>query len=80
MRVYQDFATVDLLSGRRAEIIAGRGAFIESFALFGYSLDDYDALFAEHLNLLLRVNEQCSPGPAQLGRRDRHRPYNGQRW
>ena len=58
VRVYQDFATVDLLSGGRAEIIVGRGAFTESFALFGYSLDDYDALFVEHLDLLLKVNEQ----------------------
>jgi probable LLM family oxidoreductase len=57
VRVYQDFATVDLLSDGRAEIIAGRGAFTESFGLFGYDLDDYDALFAEHLDLLLQVNE-----------------------
>jgi probable LLM family oxidoreductase len=57
VRVYQDFATVDLLSGGRAEIIAGRGAFTESFGLFGYDLDDYDALFAEHLDLLLQINE-----------------------
>jgi len=57
VRVYQDFATVDLLSGGRAEIIVGRGAFTESFALFGYSLEDYDALFVDHLDLLLLANE-----------------------
>jgi alkanesulfonate monooxygenase SsuD/methylene tetrahydromethanopterin reductase-like flavin-dependent oxidoreductase (luciferase family) len=56
VRVLQDFATVDLVSGGRAELIAGRGAFIESFALFGHDLADYDALFAEKLDLLLRLN------------------------
>ena len=55
--MYQDFATVDLLSGGRAEIIVGRGAFTESFALFGYSLEDYNALFVDHLDLLLAANE-----------------------
>ena len=55
VRVFQDFATVDLLSGGRAEIMAGRGSFIESFPLFGYDLDDYDELFAEKLDLLLRI-------------------------
>jgi alkanesulfonate monooxygenase SsuD/methylene tetrahydromethanopterin reductase-like flavin-dependent oxidoreductase (luciferase family) len=55
VRVFQDFATLDLLSGRRAEIMAGRGSFIESFPLFGYDLDDYDALFAEKLDLLLKI-------------------------
>ena len=53
VRVFQDFATVDLLSGGRAEIMAGRGSFIESFPLFGYDLADYDELFAEKLALLL---------------------------
>src|ERR1700761_8859424 len=57
VRVYQDFATVDLLSGGRAEIMAGRGSFIESFPLFGYDLKDYDELFAEKLELLLKLNE-----------------------
>jgi len=57
VRVFQDFATLDLLSGGRAEIMAGRGSFVESFPLFGYDLDDYDALFAEHLDLLLAVRE-----------------------
>jgi len=55
VRVYQDFATLDLLSGGRAEIMAGRGSFIESFPLFGYDLDDYDELFQEKLDLLLAV-------------------------
>jgi probable LLM family oxidoreductase len=55
VRVFQDFATVDLLSGGRAEIMAGRGSFIESFPLFGYDLEDYDALFAEKLELLVQL-------------------------
>lgn len=58
VRVYQDFATVDLLSGGRAEIMAGRGSFIESFPLFGYDLNDYDTLFTEKLDLLLKLNEK----------------------
>src|ERR1022692_4607608 len=57
VRVFQDFAHVDLLSGGRAEIMAGRGSFIESFPLFGYDLDDYDELFAEKLSLLLAIRE-----------------------
>ena len=57
VRVYQNFATVDLLSGGRAEIMAGRGSFIESFPLFGYNLNDYDTLFTEKLDLLLKINE-----------------------
>jgi probable LLM family oxidoreductase len=57
VRVFQDFATLDLLSGGRAEIMAGRGSFIESFPLFGYDLDDYDELFAEHLDLLLALRD-----------------------
>src|SRR6185503_11146942 len=57
VRVFQDFATLDLLSGGRAEIMAGRGSFIESFPLFGYDLDDYDELFAEKLGLLLELRE-----------------------
>jgi probable LLM family oxidoreductase len=55
VRVFQEFATLDLLSGGRAEIMAGRGSFIESFPLFGYDLDDYDELFAEKLELLLAL-------------------------
>jgi len=58
VRVFEQFATLDLLSRGRAEIMAGRGSFIESFALFGYDTRDYDDLFAEHLELLLRVREQ----------------------
>lgn len=57
VRVFQDFATVDQLSGGRAEIMAGRGSFIESFPLFGYSLSDYDELFTEKLDLLLQLNK-----------------------
>jgi probable LLM family oxidoreductase len=58
VRVFQAFAQVDLLSGGRAEIMAGRGSFIESFPLFGQDLDDYDDLFAEKLGLLLRLREE----------------------
>ncbi|MDX6547795.1 MAG: hypothetical protein QOG33_1345 [Gaiellales bacterium] len=57
VRVFQDFATLDLISGGRAEIMAGRGSFIESFPLFGYDLRDYDQLFAENLELLLALRE-----------------------
>ena len=55
VRVFQDFATLDLISGGRAEIMAGRGSFIESFPLFGYDLSEYDELFAEKLDLLLKL-------------------------
>ena len=55
VRVFQDFATLDLLSGGRAEIMAGRGSFIESFPLFGQDLQDYNELFAEKLELLLEI-------------------------
>jgi probable LLM family oxidoreductase len=57
VRVFQQFAEIDLLSGGRAEIMAGRGSFIESFPLFGYDLEDYDDLYAEKLDLLLRLRE-----------------------
>lgn len=57
VRVFQDFATLDAISEGRAEIMAGRGSFIESFPLFGYDLDDYDALFDEKLELLLKIRE-----------------------
>ncbi len=57
VRIFQNFATVDLLSSGRAEIIAGRGSFIESFPLFGYHLNDYDQLFSEKLELLLNINQ-----------------------
>ena len=55
VRVFQQFATLDLLSHGRAEIVAGRGSFIESFPLFGLALEDYDSLFAEKLDLLLQL-------------------------
>lgn len=57
VRVFQDFSTLDGLSNGRAEIMAGRGSFIESFPLFGYNLNDYDELFEEHLDLLLKIRE-----------------------
>ncbi|MFB2550573.1 LLM class flavin-dependent oxidoreductase [Ensifer soli] len=57
VRVFQQFATLDLISNGRAEIMAGRGSFIESFPLFGQSLDDYDALFSEKLELLLKIRD-----------------------
>ena len=70
VRVFQQFATLDLLSGGRAEIMAGRGSFIESFPLFGYDLDDYDELFAEKLDLLLELRDsERSPGRAGCARR-----------
>jgi probable LLM family oxidoreductase len=55
VRVFQQFATLDLISNGRAEIIVGRGSFIESFPLFGFPLDKYDELFSEHLDLLLEI-------------------------
>ena len=55
VRVFQNFATLDLISYGRAEMVAGRGSFIEAFPLFGYSLGDYDALFAKKLDLLLKI-------------------------
>lgn len=58
VRVYQQFATLDQLSGGRAEVIAGRGAFIESFPLFGYDLADYEALFDEKVHLLIALRDQ----------------------
>src|SRR5271154_3292805 len=74
VRVYQQFATLDLLSGGRAEIMAGRGSFIESFPLFGYNLEDYDELFSEKLDLLLAI--RAKPKVVWKGR---HRPpFDGQ--
>ncbi|HEV3393661.1 MAG TPA: LLM class flavin-dependent oxidoreductase [Chthoniobacterales bacterium] len=55
VRVFQEFATLDLLSNGRAEVVAGRGSFIEAFPLFGLELEDYDSLFAEKLDLLLNI-------------------------
>src|SRR5690242_13587816 len=62
VRVFEQFSTLDLLSGGRAEIMAGRGSFIESFPLFGYDLNEYDELFSEKLELLLdiRANERVT--------------------
>jgi len=69
VRVFQDFATVDLLSDGRAEIMAGRGSFIESFPLFGYDLNDYDDLFAEKLDLLVKLNKS-----EKISWKGKHRP------
>src|SRR6202166_4568958 len=57
VRVFQEFATLDLISNGRAEIVAGRGSFIESFPLFGFDVEDYDSLFSEKLELLLNIRE-----------------------
>ena len=72
VRVFQQFAELDLISGGRAEIMAGRGSFIESFPLFGYDLDDYDELYAEKLDLLLAIRE--SERVTWSGRLPRGRP------
>lgn len=69
VRVHQQFATLDLLSHGRAEIMAGRGSFIESFPLFGYDLEDYDDLFAEKLEMLLALRAS-----EHVTWRGRHRP------
>jgi probable LLM family oxidoreductase len=69
VRVFEQFAELDLVSGGRAEIMAGRGSFIESFPLFGYDLDDYDELFAEKLELLLEIREAT-----EVSWSGRHRP------
>ena len=60
VRVFQNFATLDLISGGRAEIVVGRGSFIEAFPLFGLDLKDYDSLFAEKLDLLLNIRENTN--------------------
>jgi len=81
VRVFQQFATLDLISSGRAEIMAGRGSFIESFPLFGYDLNDYDELFAEKLELLLKLREsetvswQGRLRPSIEGRGVYPRPY-----
>ena len=69
VRVFQQFSTLDLLSEGRAEIMVGRGSFIESFPLFGYALDDYDELFAEKLDLLMELRDE-----EQVTWSGRHRP------
>lgn len=58
VRVFQEYATLDLISKGRAEIVAGRGSFVDAFPLFGLNLDDYDALFAEKIELLLAIRDQ----------------------
>jgi probable LLM family oxidoreductase len=58
VRLYQNFATLDLISGGRAELMVGRGSFTESFPLFGYDLADYDELFEEKLDLLLQIDKE----------------------
>lgn len=58
VRVFQDFATIDLISNGRAEIVAGRGSFVEAYPLFGFAREDYDALFAEKLGLLMQLREE----------------------
>src|SRR5437016_5742389 len=74
VRLFQEFATLDLLSRGRAEMVVGRGSSIEAFPLFGFDLDDYDALFAEKLELLLRIRDNT-----QVHWTGRHRaPLNGQ--
>lgn len=60
VKLYQDFATIDLISNGRAELMAGRGSFIESFPLFGYDLKDYSSLFSEKLDLLLQISKNTS--------------------
>jgi alkanesulfonate monooxygenase SsuD/methylene tetrahydromethanopterin reductase-like flavin-dependent oxidoreductase (luciferase family) len=67
--VFQDFSTLDLLSEGRAEIMAGRGSFIESFPLFGYDLKDYDELFSEKLELLVKLNKSV-----KINWKGKHRP------
>lgn len=69
VRVFQDFATLDLISQGRAEIVAGRGSFTESFPLFGHKLEDYDTLFTEKLELLLKIR-----GETHVTWSGRHRP------
>ncbi|MHB1048622.1 MAG: LLM class flavin-dependent oxidoreductase [Bacteroidota bacterium] len=69
VRVYQDFATVDQLSNGRAEIMAGRGSFIESFPLFGFDLEDYDELFDEKLRMLLKIRSS-----EKISWEGKHRP------
>ena len=61
VRVFQEFATLDLISKGRAEIVAGRGSFVESFPLFGLRMEDYDSLFAEKLELLMLLREESHP-------------------
>ena len=83
VRVFQEFATLDLISQGRAEIVAGRGSFVESFPLFGLKLEDYDDLFAEKLDLLLQLRDEAHPQwsgkyrPALTGQGVYPRPLQG---
>ena len=69
VRLFQQFATLDLVSNGRAEMVVGRGSFIDAFPLFGLNLDDYDSLFEEHLDLLLKIRQS-----EQVHWSGRHRP------
>jgi alkanesulfonate monooxygenase SsuD/methylene tetrahydromethanopterin reductase-like flavin-dependent oxidoreductase (luciferase family) len=69
VRVFQNFATLDLVSQGRAEMVVGRGSFIEAFPLFGLDVEDYDSLFVEHLDLLLKIRES-----AMVNWSGKHRP------
>jgi alkanesulfonate monooxygenase SsuD/methylene tetrahydromethanopterin reductase-like flavin-dependent oxidoreductase (luciferase family) len=70
VRVFQEFVTLDLLSHGRAEMVVGRGSFIEAFPLFGLRLEDYDSIFAQKLDLLQRfVTMSTSIGPENIGLR-----------
>jgi len=75
VRVFQEFATLDLISRGRAEIVAGRGSFIESYPLFGLRLEDYDSLFAEKLDLLLKIRASTEVHWSGKPRRS-YRPSN----
>ena len=74
VRVFQEFATLDLISHGRAEIVAGRGSFIESFPLFGLKLEDYDSLFAEKLELLLAIRDNPHAALVRQASPRAHRP------
>jgi alkanesulfonate monooxygenase SsuD/methylene tetrahydromethanopterin reductase-like flavin-dependent oxidoreductase (luciferase family) len=81
VRVFQEFATIDLIAKGRAEIVLGRGSFGEAYPLFGYQAQDYDSLFAEKLDLLLKLRETADLRwsgrfqPALTGQGIYPRPY-----
>jgi alkanesulfonate monooxygenase SsuD/methylene tetrahydromethanopterin reductase-like flavin-dependent oxidoreductase (luciferase family) len=74
VRVFQEFATLDLISHGRAEIVAGRGSFVESYPLFGFHLEDYDELFSEKLDLLLKIRENMHVHWSGLASTAHHSP------